>query len=215
MLKGARMVCASETEDGRAWAESRIKQMTGGDPITARFMRQDFFTFKPQFKLFIIGNHKPALRNVDEAAKRRFNIVLFTYQPPERDLDLEEKLKAEWPMILRWMIDGCLEWQSKGLVRPKVVVDATNEYFEEQDLIRQWIKERCEVGAKLSDTSANLFKSWSTWANANGEKPGSSKWFTQTLKRLGFKYYRTENSRGFLGIQAKPEPVPPHWTDDR
>ncbi|MCK1452101.1 hypothetical protein IVB36_14665 [Bradyrhizobium sp. 35] len=72
MLRGARLVTASETEDGRSWAESRIKQMTGGDRISARFMRQDFFEFTPQFKLMIVGNHKPVLRNVDEAARRRF-----------------------------------------------------------------------------------------------------------------------------------------------
>jgi putative DNA primase/helicase len=209
MLRGARLVTASETEEGRAWAESRIKQMTGGDPISARFMRQDFFTFKPQFKLLIIGNHKPSLRNVDDAARRRFNIVLFTYKPPVRDLDLEKKLEAEWPAILRWMIEGCLAWQRGGLFRPKVVLDATEEYFTEQDSIRQWIEERCETGkGTLADTSANLFKSWSSWAVANGEKAGSTKWFAQVLRRLGFGQYRKNKARGFLGIEVKPE-VPP------
>ena len=85
MLRGARLVTAAETEEGRAWAESRIKQLTGGDPITARFMRQDFFTFQPAFKLVIVGNHKPVLRNVDEAARRRFNIIPFTRKPPKPD----------------------------------------------------------------------------------------------------------------------------------
>ena len=85
MLKGARMVCASETEEGRAWAEVRIKQLTGGDTISARFMRQDFFEFRPQFKLTVIGNHKPLLRNVDDAAKRRFNVVPFTRKPAKPD----------------------------------------------------------------------------------------------------------------------------------
>ena len=97
MLRGARLVTASETEEGRAWAEARVKQMTGGDPITARFMRQDFFTFFPNFKLFIIGNHKPVLQNVDDAAKRRFNIVPFTRKPEKPDRELETKLAGEWP----------------------------------------------------------------------------------------------------------------------
>ena len=83
MLRGARMVTASETEEGRSWAESRIKQLTGGDPITARFMQKDFFTFRPNFKLTIIGNHKPLLRNVDEAARRRFNLIPFTRTPAQ------------------------------------------------------------------------------------------------------------------------------------
>ena len=81
MLRGARLVTASETEEGRAWAEARIKQLTGGDPVTARFMRQDFFTFMPAFKLTIVGNHQPMLQNVDEAARRRFNIVPFIRKP--------------------------------------------------------------------------------------------------------------------------------------
>jgi putative DNA primase/helicase len=136
MLRGARLVIASETEEGRAWAEARIERMTGGDPISARFMRQDNFTFMPQFKLLLIGNHKPALRNVDDAARRRFNIVPFMHKPPVPDVDLEEKLRAEWPGILRWMIEGCINWQKRGLVRPQIVLDVTSEYFEEQDLIR-------------------------------------------------------------------------------
>src|SRR3954470_14800580 len=94
-LRGARMVTSSETEEGRAWAESRIKQMTGGDRISARFMRQDFFEFLPQFKLMIIGNHKPVLRNVDDAARRRFNIIPFNRKPANPDADLMQKLMAE------------------------------------------------------------------------------------------------------------------------
>jgi putative DNA primase/helicase len=214
MLHGARLVTASETEEGRAWAESRIKQITGGDKISARFMRQDFFEFKPEFKLLLIGNHKPTLRNVDDAARRRFNIVPFVHKPPVKDLDLEAKLRAEWRGILRWMIDGCLIWQRFGLVRPQVVLDATNEYFTEQDSIRQWIEDRCDIGkGTLSDTSTNLFRNWTTWATANGEKPGTARWFAQALARQGFKPFRKTKARGFFGIEAKPDPVRPHWTD--
>jgi putative DNA primase/helicase len=104
MLRGARLVTATETEEGRAWAESRIKQMTGGDPISARFMRQDLFTFTPQFKLTITGNHKPVLRNVDEANRRRFNTGPFLHTPPQPDRELETKLRAEWPSIFGWII---------------------------------------------------------------------------------------------------------------
>ena len=101
-LRGARMVCASETEEGRHWSEVRIKQLTGGDKIAARFMRQDFFEFVPQFKLTIIGNHQPELRNVDDAARRRANMAPFVHKPEKPDRKLEEKLRAEWPGILRW-----------------------------------------------------------------------------------------------------------------
>jgi putative DNA primase/helicase len=212
-LRGARLVTASETEEGRAWAEARIKQMTGGDKISARFMRQDFFEYTPQFKLLLIGNHQPSLRNVDDAARRRFNIVAFTNKPATPDRDLEAKLRAEWPAILRWMIEGCLAWQRNGLIRPQVVVEATDEYFEQQDSIRQWIEECCKIGNTLTDTSTNLFRSWSTWANSNGEKPGSAKWFTQAMRRLGFRQYRQNRARGFFGIEAKPDVIPSRWAD--
>jgi putative DNA primase/helicase len=214
MLHGARLVTASETEEGRAWAESRTKQLTGGDRISARFMRKDFFEFTPQFKLLLIGNHKPTLRNVDDAAKRRFNIVPFIHKPLAPDRNLEAKLKAEWPAILRWVIEGCLIWQRTGLKRPQVVLDATEEYFSEQDSIRQWIEDKCETGkGTLSDTSSNLFRSWSAWATANGEKSGSNKWFSAELQRQGFRKQRGNKGRRFFGIEAKPEAVPQHWQD--
>jgi putative DNA primase/helicase len=214
MLHGARLVTASETEEGRSWAESRIKQMTGGDRIRARFMRQDFFEYTPQFKLMLIGNHQPTLRNVDDAARRRFNIVPFIHKPPAPDRDLEAKLRAEWPGILRWMIEGCQMWQRTGLVRPKVVLDATEEYFTEQDSIRQWIEECCDIGkGTLSDTSSNLFRSWTTWANAHGEKPNTNKWFSATLKHQGFKKLRNNKGSRFIGIEAKLEVVRQHWAD--
>src|SRR5215211_988224 len=102
-LRGARLVIATETQAGRAWDEAKIKAITGGEKQTARFMRQDFFDFDPTFKLLISGNHKPHLRNVDEAMRRRLLLVPFTVQIPkaERDPKLMEKLKSEWPAILR------------------------------------------------------------------------------------------------------------------
>jgi putative DNA primase/helicase len=105
-LRAARLVTAQETEKGRRWAESKIKALTGGDPITARYMRQDFFTFTPQFKLLIAGNYKPSLRSVDEAIRRRFHLVPFVVTIPKekRDGKLFEKLKAEWPGILQWAL---------------------------------------------------------------------------------------------------------------
>lgn len=216
MLQGARMVSASETEEGRAWAESRVKQMTGGDTIRARFMRQDFFEYRPQFKLVIVGNHKPVLRNVDEAARRRFNIIPFVHKPPAPDKQLEEKLKAEWPAILAWAIEGAIDWQQNGLVRPAVVADATNEYFTEQDSVRQWVEECCDTGGRnVCDTTAALFKSWSAYAQANGEKPGTTKWFSQSLQRLGYELVTDtpghRKKRGFLGISAKPLDTSDQW----
>ena len=138
-LHGYRFVVAQETEKGRRWDETKIKSMTGGDKMTARFMRCDFFDFVPQFKLWIVGNHKPRLDNVDEAMRRRMLLVPFTVQipPEERDPELPAKLRAEWPAILRWAVDGCLEWQQIGLAPPKTVTDATDEYFDDQDIVKK------------------------------------------------------------------------------
>ncbi len=206
MLCGARLVTASETEEDRAWAEARIKQMTGGDPITARFMRQDNFTFLPAFKLTVVGNHQPLLRNVDDAARRRFNIVPFTRRPERPDPRLEETLKTEWPAILRWMIEGCLDWQRNGLVRPTSVAEATEAYFTEQDLLGQWLSEKCELrpGQPVAfEFSAELFESWSAYAKAAGDLPGTLKSFNPAMRRKGLAPHRTERGRGFRGIRLK------------
>ena len=216
MLHGARLVMTTETEEGRAWAEARIKALTGGDPITARFMRQDFFTYTPAFKLTISGNHKPALRNVDDAARRRFNVVPFLHKPDKPDRELPEKLKAEWPAILRWLIDGCLAWQRDGLQRPKAVLDATAEYFAEQDLLTQWIEECCEHGRDFGETSTVLFASWRSFAQERGEDSGTAKWFGTTLERQGLrraKDCKLFRGRGFLGLRLLPPPADRHWQE--
>jgi putative DNA primase/helicase len=210
------MVMTTETEEGRAWAEARIKALTGGDPVTARYMRQDFFTFTPAFKLTISGNHKPALRNVDDAARRRFNVVPFLHKPPRPDPTLPERLRAEWPGILRWMIEGCLAWQRDGLQRPKAVLDATAEYFAEQDVLAQWVEECCEQAPHWGETSTVLFASWRSYALSRAEDVRNAKWFTTMLERLGFvraKDCRQFRGRGFLGIRVKPEAVQAHWQD--
>src|SRR4030095_9190084 len=136
-LQGARLVSAVETEEDRRWAENKIKRLTGGDPISARFMRQDFFEYVPQFKLVVAGNHKPGLRSVDEATRRLLNLLPFTVTIPEaeRDRELHEKLRTEWPGILGWAIEGCLNWQREGLNPPAIVSEATDDYLATEDLL--------------------------------------------------------------------------------
>ena len=206
MLRGARLVTASETEEGRPWAEARIKQLTGGDRISARFMRQDFFEFTPQFKLMIVGNHKPVLHNVDDAARRRFNIVPFMRKPDNPDRDLERKLMAEAGGILQWMIEGCLDWQHNSLIRPDSVKAATDAYFSDQDLFGQWLEDDCDVRPgepRIWDKSADLFDSWSEYAHKAGDEPGSKKSFAQAMQRRGFEPYRVPNvgTRAFRFIR--------------
>jgi putative DNA primase/helicase len=219
-LRGARFVAAIETEQGKRWAESKLKNLTGGDKIAARFMRQDFFEFFPQFKLFVAGNHKPAIRNIDEAMKRRLHLIPFTITvPPEkRDKHLQQKLLAERDGILAWALDGCLAWQRLGrLDPPQLVLDATDEYFEAEDALGRWMDERCLRVGTAKSLTAELFTDWKQWAEAAGEFVGSQKRFADLLLTRGLEKWRNGMGlRGFQGIGLKAPPTPTYtpYTDN-
>ena len=215
MLRGARLVTAQETEEGRAWSEVRIKALTGADPITARFMNRDFFTYEPTFKVVIAGNHKPTLRTVDDAIRRRLNLLPFVHKPATPDPDLTEKLKPEWAGILAWMIEGCLAWQAGGLDPPAVVRTATEAYFQDQDLFAQWLAECCETGPAKCDTTESLFGSWKVWAEHNGDHPGNSKTFAEAMTKAGFEPVKKTpghtNRRGYKGVRLVPKDTSDQW----
>jgi putative DNA primase/helicase len=206
-LVGARLVVAQETQKGRRWDETKIKAPTGGDRITARFMRQDFFDFVPAFKLFICGNHKPRLTDLDEAIRRRLLLVPFTVQIPvaERDRDLMQKLVAEWPAILRWCIDGCLEWQRMGLAPPAIVRDATDAYFADQDTLQQWLDDCTEDGGEFAfSRTTELFASWKAWCESRNIKPGSAQTLSEALADRGFaKKRNSAGQKGFSNLTVK------------
>jgi len=208
-LRGARFVTAIETEQGRRWNESKVKAITGGDKISARFMRQDFFEFFPHFKPVIVGNHKPAIRNIDEAMKRRMHLIPFTVTiPPEkRDGRLTEKLLAERDGILAWAVAGCLAWQREGLNPPACVQAATDEYFEAEDAIGQWIEERCLLANTHRESVSDLFADWREWAERAGEYVGSIKRFSELMATRKFEKCRlTGGARGIAGITLRPKP---------
>ena len=206
MLDGARMVMASEVEEGQTWAEARIKAITGGDSITARFMRQDNFTFVPRFKLTISGNHKPALKGVDNSTRRRFNIVPFNHRPAAPDVELPEKLKAEWGAILRWMINGCLEWQRSGLGAPAAVAVATNDYFEAQDYFGRWLEDRCNLGPDFLERPDVLLRSFQGWCRENGEEMTDNRRLRGMLEKTkGIQYVKTDGVRGVRGVEIKTD----------
>ena len=207
-LRGARFVAAIETEQGRRWAESKVKSLTGGDKISARFMRQDFFEFMPQFKLIVAGNHKPAIRNIDEAMKRRLHLIPFTITvPPERrDKHLQQKLLAERDGILAWAVQGCLEWQSLGrLDPPQQVLDATDEYFEEEDAIGEFLDEDCQQSAVAREAISAIYQRWRERAERRGEYVGTSRWLTQQLINRGFARTRLHGgAKALSGLSLKP-----------
>ena len=204
MLKGARLVTAVETEEGRRWAESKVKTLTGGDRIMARFMRQDFFEYVPQFKLTIAGNHKPGLRSVDEAIRRRFHLIPFNVKiPPEkRDTQLGERLRAEWGGILQWAIDGCIDWLERGLAPPSAVTEATEAYLDNEDSFARWLEECCCVGVNLQDTAARLWESWAEWADKSRVRVGNKNEFSDQLQGHGFELKRgTGGARAYSGLK--------------
>jgi putative DNA primase/helicase len=207
-LDGARLVVASETKVGKQWDEVRIKSLTGGDTVRAHFMRQDSFTFTPKFKLMFVGNSTPELSHLDEAMRRRFHLAEFNHTPANPDKDLELKLEGEWPPILRWMIDGNLEWQEFGLRPPASVAETTRKYFDEQDVFGQWLKEHCDIepgNPHKKEASARLYENWCAFARARQHEPGTMTGFGWAMRRHGLhsKQVKIFAGKGYEGVQLK------------
>ncbi len=202
-LRGARMVIVPETDPGRAWAEGRIKSVTGGETIRANFMHRDHFEFIPQFKLIVAGNHRPSLSGTGEAMQRRLHLVPFevTIPPVRRDTQLMAKLQEERDGILGWMLDGCTEWRAQGLSPPSVVLSAAASYFAEEDLIGRWIEEACETGPHCKATAQSLFTSWSHWAEAAGHQKGTKKTLGEALRQKDFSNGKVMRTRGWAGVR--------------
>lgn len=204
-LMGARLVAAQETEEGKRWAEAKIKALTGGDPVTARFMRQDDFEFIPQFKLVMTGNHKPGLRNVDEAIKRRLHLIPFTVTIPaeKRDTALAEKLRAEAGGILAWAIEGCQQWLAGGLKPPAAVLAATAEYLEQQDAIGVWLEECCETHPHWSAKSSDLYASYKAHSERSGEFALPMKRWVAAMEGKGFTSKKAKAGMIYSGVKVK------------
>jgi putative DNA primase/helicase len=205
-LLGARLVVAQEVEQGRSMAEVAVKQITGGDRIKARLMRQDFFEFRPSHKLWLAANHKPVIRGTDYAIWRRILLVPFTVTIPkkERDRALPEKLRAELPGVLNWALQGCLEWQRNGLLPPKKVLAATAEYRAEMDIIGDFIGERCVPGAASSVGASDLYRAYKEWSEATGERVISQKALGANLgERRGLSKRKTGGRIVWEGLRLR------------
>lgn len=187
-LKGARLVTARESEQGQRLAESLVKSMTGGDTLVARYLYGEFFSFQSEFKLILVTNHLPRIRGTDHAIWRRIRLIPFDYKVPEqlKDPTLEDKLWEERNGIFRWLLEGCLNWQEKGLPKSESVEAATGEYRTEQDRLADFISHRCHVDVAMSAGSTNLYNAYKEFSSETGEKPMSQKSFSLALQERGF-----------------------------
>jgi putative DNA primase/helicase len=204
-LRGARLVTATETEAGRHWAESRIKELTGGERIAARFMHQNFFEYQPAFKPWLDGNHMPRLRSVGLAMRRRVNLIPFAVTIPEkqRDPNLAKKLRTEWSGILQWMVNGCLNWRRDGLAPPEAVTKATDAYFAGEDSCANWIADCCDAIPGFVTPSTVLFASWKAWAEKAGQTVGNSRQFREEVERLGAIHKHGRKGNYFTGLRIR------------
>lgn len=218
MLKVARIVCASETGQSRRFDEALLKTMTGQDPITARYMRQDFFTFVPQFKVWLFCNHLPRMDGGDYAMTRRIRLIPFTVRfafpedpeplPPFADRGLETKLLNELPGILTWAIRGCLDWQRHSLGDAQAVKIAVRKYANDQDQFGQFLESCCVLTERASATAKDLFAEYCQWCSVNGERAASNNTFGRKLTDKGFTREHTRSGAIWhgLGLLVNREP---------
>jgi P4 family phage/plasmid primase-like protien len=204
-LQGARLVAGSELPVGKTWDESVIKDLTGGDRMTARFMRGDFFDFDPQLTLMIAGNNQPSFRGVDEAIRARVVLVPFTVTiPPERrDKSLPDKLRAEGPEILRWAIEGAGQWLDKGLNVPAKVEAASTEYMDGEDTLGQFLIDETTTDPAGFVTTTDLHDRFKFWCERQGLHAWTLHTLRKELKSRGFQDHRRTHGRGFIGLKTR------------
>ncbi len=201
-LKGARFVSAAETEDGRRLAESLVKDLTGQDTITARFMRAEFFDFKPTHKLHLSTNHKPEIRGTDAAIWRRIRLVPWTVTipPAEQDKKLSEKLRGELAGVLAWIVRGCVEWRHEGLKAPDAVRKATGAYRSEMDVIGAFIEDCCVLRPDASALATPLYVAYKEWCEESGEPIEKQRRFGMRLTERGLRREKVGGVYKWYGI---------------
>lgn len=207
-LCGARFVTASECDQGKFLSEAVVKQITGGDPIRARFLYANSFEFMPTFKIFLATNHRPNVIGADNGIWRRLKLVPFEVTIPEgeRDPNLLCKLVEELPGILAWAVEGCLKWLSEGcqLLDPDEVLMATREYQRDNDMLVDFVEECCDVDSKEKVTAKDMYDKYIEFCGENGiARPLGSNEFKTKLIERGYAYRRSSVMTWF-GIGLKP-----------
>ncbi|MCM3665541.1 phage/plasmid primase, P4 family [Mesobacillus subterraneus] len=202
-LKGSRLVAASESEEGARLAESLIKQLTGGEPIQARFLYGNPFVYKPEFKIFFTTNHKPIIKGSDEGIWRRIRLVPFTVTIPKEKVDKhlgDKLLQQEMSGILRWAVEGCLKWQKEGLGNPKEVQEATDDYRGEMDAVGNFLKEYCVFNDAAKCYVKDLYQKYEEWCIENGEYLLTRPKFNRKVEERGYKKNRDNKGYYFNGL---------------
>jgi len=204
-LRGTRFVTTTEAEQGRRLSEPLIKKITGNDQITARFLYGEYFNFTPTFKIFMATNHKPVIKGTDHGIWRRIKLIPFTTTISEEKQDkaLELKLKQEVSGILNWLLEGTARWRKEGLIAPAAILNATDEYRGEMDVIGNFLKERCIQGKEVSIRIRELYKAYADWCDDNKEHAVNERFFSMRLKEMGFEQNRTAEARYWVGIRLK------------
>lgn len=188
-LCGARLVSVAEIGEGQRLDEALVKDLVGQDTMQARFLFKEFFSFVPSHKLWLYGNHKPAIRGTDMGIWRRIKLIPFEVTIPDADVDSElpVKLRAELPGILNWALVGCQKWQVEGLGEPEAVKQAVREYRSEMDTLSQFLQECCTVGSRYEVKRSDLYAAYKTWCQETGEYQVTSTKFALRLKERGIK----------------------------
>lgn len=199
-LDGARFVSAVESEEGQQLSEALVKQITGGEKMSARFLRQEYFEFTPEFKVFFTTNHKPIVKGSDEGIWRRIMLIPFTVTIPKDkiDYDLPDKLAKEMPGVLRWAVEGCMKWQAEGLRAPEAVKAATAEYREDMDILGPFIDENCTVHSTAQIEAKSLYESYTKWCYQNNEMDLKNRAFYRQLEIRGFKKEKGTGNKTFI-----------------
>jgi putative DNA primase/helicase len=205
MLKGKRFVSMIESAADKKLNEPLIKQVTGGDKVTCRYLHKEFFDYFPQFKLFLATNHKPVITQSDFGIWRRIVLIPFTQNFDGREEDgLEEKLKSELSGILNWALKGLKLWQAEGLKNlPEAVTNATDKYKKDSDTIGQWLELRTEQNSQSSVKSSIAYNDYRDWATENGYYPLGNRTFKSSLEERGFAHGRKNDGIYWSGIELK------------
>ena len=207
-LKGVRLVTAVEANVNRKLDEARIKALTGGDPVTARFMRQEFFTFSPTMKIWMAVNDLPRVRSTSHAFWRRVQVIPFDVKIPKakQDKNLGDKLRAEYPGILAWAVRGCLLWQKKGLRPPSAIRKGIARWRNFADHIKAFIDEVCLLETGKRTRSSDMFARYESWCRAAGEQPMSAKTLKIKLREHDLNCKHTKRGTEWIGVKLRPAP---------